>query len=159
RVLRSHRRREHGSPDPPPRARLLGLALVLPLPRARSEPRLGRVRARRCAPLSRAELRPRPGSGAVSRARVLVIGAGPAGLAAATRLLEAAPDRVSVELIRMGHHNGGKAASYRGDKGLLLEHGWHMIVGFYQNLRSLMRRAGIDALRTLATMGGQQHVY
>jgi protoporphyrinogen oxidase len=93
------------------------------------------------------------------KARVLVIGAGPAGLAAATRLLEGGRGRVSVRLLRMGHHNGGKAASYRGEKKLLLEHGWHMVLGFYHNMKGLMRRAGIDVEKTLRSMGGKQHVY
>jgi uncharacterized protein with NAD-binding domain and iron-sulfur cluster len=95
----------------------------------------------------------------VTRARILVLGAGPAGLAAATRLLEAAPERVAVKLVHMGHHLGGKAASYRDASGRLVEHGWHMILGFYARLRALMARAGISERDTLASMGGQSHPF
>ena len=47
----------------------------------------------------------------MSAARVVVLGAGPAGLAAATHLLEHGRGRVSVRLLNMGHfmavHRGG----------------------------------------------------
>jgi len=92
-------------------------------------------------------------------ARVLVIGAGPAGLAAATRLLEAGRDRVRVKLVHMGHHLGGKAASYPDHEGRTMEHGWHMLVGFYHRTFALMRRAGIDLGKTIVSMGGQGHPY
>jgi hypothetical protein len=88
-----------------------------------------------------------------------VIGAGPAGLAAAARLLEEGRGRVQVRLVHMGHHLGGKAASYRDPEGRLVEHGWHMVLGFYQNLRGLMARAGVDPAQVLASMRGQSHVY
>lgn len=95
----------------------------------------------------------------MSELRVLVIGAGPAGLSAATRLLERAGDRVRVEVIHMGHHVGGKAASYVDGDGRTVEHGWHMVLGFYRNMRALMRRAGIDVAATLRSMGGHAHPY
>ncbi len=90
--------------------------------------------------------------------RVLVIGAGPAGLAAGVRLLEEGRGRVEVKLIHMGHHLGGKAASHRAPDGRFVEHGWHMVVGFYERMRSLMARAGISR-SVLRTMGGQSHPY
>ncbi len=92
-----------------------------------------------------------------ARPKVLVIGAGPAGLAAAATLLEAGG--IDVELLWMGHHLGGKAASWKGEDGHLVEHGWHMILGFYQNLKQLMIHAGIDPLKTLHSMDGLSHVY
>lgn len=95
----------------------------------------------------------------MSRARVLVIGAGPAGLAAACHLTTRAPDRVSVEIVHMGHHLGGKAASYVDAHGKKTEHGWHMVLGFYDRMRALMRRSGVEPERTLATMGGVSHPY
>lgn len=91
--------------------------------------------------------------------RVLVIGSGPAGLAAADLLATMGLGRVAVELVHMGHHVGGKAASYVDARGRKTEHGWHMVLGFYRRMRALMRRAGVEPERTLATMGGVSHPY
>lgn len=91
--------------------------------------------------------------------RVLVIGAGPAGLAAGMRLVEKRIDGLSVRLVHMGHHLGGKAASYTDAAGRKVEHGWHMVIGFYDRMRALMRSAGVDPDRVLASMGGRQHPY
>ena len=54
---------------------------------------------------------------------------------------------------------GGKASSYRASDGLLVEHGWHMVVGFYKNLPDLARRAGVDPERALVSLGGVGHGY
>ena len=88
---------------------------------------------------------------------VLVIGAGPAGLAAGVRLLEQGAGAVKVKLVHMGHHLGGKAASYRMPDGRFVEHGWHMVVGFYDRMRSLMKRAGIGEV--LRSLGKLSHPY
>lgn len=89
--------------------------------------------------------------------KVLVIGAGPAGLAAGVRLLERGKGELEVKLIHMGHHLGGKAASYRMLDGRFVEHGWHMVVGFYDRMRGLMKRAGIGEV--LRSMGRSSHPY
>jgi uncharacterized protein with NAD-binding domain and iron-sulfur cluster len=91
--------------------------------------------------------------------RVLVLGAGPAGLSAAARLLERGQGEVQVHVLHMQDVVGGKAASWRDAEGMPLEHGFHMFVGFYENLFALMARAGIDRESTLASMAGDSHCY
>ncbi len=77
---------------------------------------------------------------------VVVIGSGPAGLAAAERL---ASEGVRVTLATMGHHLGGKAASWRDRRnGRVVEHGQHVMMGFYDQMRALLRRSGVDLART-----------
>jgi hypothetical protein len=90
---------------------------------------------------------------------VLVLGGGPAGLAAAARLLERAPGRVRVRMVHMASALGGKAVSQSEADGFVREHGWHMVVGFYDRLRALMARAGIDDREVLATMHHKSHCY
>jgi protoporphyrinogen oxidase len=95
----------------------------------------------------------------VTPRRIVVIGGGPAGLAAATRLLERGNGRVTVTMVHMDDLLGGKAASWRRADGMLVEHGWHMVLGFYDELRALMRRAGIDIERALTSMRQHHHCY
>lgn len=91
--------------------------------------------------------------------KVLVLGAGPAGLSAAARLLERGAGRVQVHVVNMQDVLGGKAASWRDPSGFLVEHGWHMVVGFYDQLLGLMERAGIDSDEALASMYGDSHCF
>lgn len=88
-----------------------------------------------------------------------MLGAGPAGLAAAARLLERGEGSVRVRVVHMQDAPGGKAASWRSADGAIVEHGWHMMVGFYRNLFALMRRAGIDRTSAMVSMQGQSHCF
>ena len=76
--------------------------------------------------------------------RILVLGAGPAGLAAAIRLKERRGAKVDVRLLTQGHLLGGKAATHRDAEGYTWEHGFHVFFGFYRTLWGLLRRAGAD---------------
>ncbi len=86
--------------------------------------------------------------------RILVIGAGPAGLSAAVHLLEEAGRDVRVELVFMGHHLGGKAKSWRDAEGFSVDHGFHAVFGFYEEMKSLARRAGVDLSKALVKSRG-----
>jgi phytoene dehydrogenase-like protein len=96
---------------------------------------------------------------AMAKKRVLVVGAGPAGLAAAVALLEEGRGSVDVRVVHMGHHLGGKAASYVNAAGEHIEHGWHMVLGFYSRMRGLLARAGVDFDRTFSSMRGLGNSY
>ena len=74
--------------------------------------------------------------------RVIVVGGGPAGLAAAEALLSHSKEPLDVELVTVGHHLGGKASSWVTDDGRHVEHGQHIAMGFYRELRQLVQRAG-----------------
>jgi hypothetical protein len=94
------------------------------------------------------------------RVRVLVVGAGPAGLAAATRVLErGGRERFRVRLALLGHHFGGKADSWRDADGRLIDHGQHVVVGFYHQMKGLLRRAGVDVEARLVSTRGHTYIY
>ncbi len=94
------------------------------------------------------------------RVRVLVVGSGPAALAAAARLLEAGgSERYYVRLWTMGHHFGGKASSWRDREGRLVDHGQHVIIGWYEEMKALLARAGVDVDASLVSNEGHTFVY
>jgi hypothetical protein len=98
--------------------------------------------------------------GGGERTRVLVVGGGPAGLAAAARLLErGGRERLRVRLVTLGHHFGGKADSWRDPEGRLVDHGLHAVFGFYTEMRGLLERAGVDLGARLVGNEGQTSVY
>ena len=86
------------------------------------------------------------------RPRVLIIGGGMAGLAAAWRLSEPGWQRwfASVTVLERGFRLGGKGASSRGVHGRIEEHGLHVWLGHYDNAFRLIREcyAELDRDRT-----------
>jgi len=80
--------------------------------------------------------------------RVVIVGAGLAGLSAGIKLLEERPE-AKVTLYTLGHHLGGKATSYKDDDGFNIDHGFHAIPTNYRRFRSLLSRAGVDESETL----------
>ncbi|MBI2967008.1 MAG: FAD-dependent oxidoreductase [Bacteroidetes bacterium] len=74
--------------------------------------------------------------------KVLIFGSGLAGLSAGIHLLEARKD-IAVTIYEMGHYPGGKAKSYRNEKGFNIDHGFHAFFAFYANFRNLLKRAGV----------------
>lgn len=88
--------------------------------------------------------------------RVAVVGSGPAGLAAAERLAEQGLDPI---LLTMGHHLGGKACSWELEDGRTVEHGQHVLMGFYQELPALLARAGVDSRETSVSGRGHFRIF
>ncbi len=91
--------------------------------------------------------------------KVIVVGSGPAGLSAGVRLLEASGGDLDVELVTLGHHFGGKAATWRDHEGFTIEHGFHAVFGFYEEMRSLAKRAGVDLGAALHSSAGRWHYF
>lgn len=83
-----------------------------------------------------------------ARHKVLVVGGGPAGLAAAEALLDGGRGRVEVDLVTLEPYLGGSAASFTTRDGRVVEQGQHIMVGFYREMEALLRRAGVDVDRT-----------
>lgn len=73
--------------------------------------------------------------------RVLIIGGGPGGLTAAWHILQAKAEvDYEVTVLQMGWRCGGKGASGRQQnrEDRILEHGLHIMFGFYQNFFSMI---------------------
>ncbi len=90
-----------------------------------------------------------------STPHIVVVGAGPAGLAAA----EAIAPYARVTLATLGHHLGGKACSWQRPDGLTVEHGQHVMLGFYDEMRALLHRSGVDPDATSVSGRGRFIIY
>ncbi len=73
------------------------------------------------------------------RRRVVILGGGMAGLAAAWRLSDPDGERPEITVFQRGWRLGGKGASSRGPNGRIEEHGLHVWLGFYDNAFRLLR--------------------
>ena len=74
------------------------------------------------------------------RADVIVVGAGLAGLSCAVELTSR---RRRVLLLEAGRVVGGRTASWDED-GMMVESGFHRVLGFYTAFPELLRKAGIN---------------
>ena len=79
----------------------------------------------------------------MARQRVAILGGGPAALACAWQLSSTASlrDRYEITIYEMSHRLGGKTASGRDEQGRILEHGLHILFGFYESFFRLVREA------------------
>src|SRR6266540_4402923 len=76
-----------------------------------------------------------------SRHDVIVVGAGLAGLSCACEL---ADQGYTVAVLESKPWTGGRTASWVDPDGMLVESGLHRVLGVYQALPDLLRRAGVD---------------
>ena len=79
------------------------------------------------------------GDKAALRRRIVILGGGMAGLAAAWRLSDPDGEPAEVTVYQRGWRLGGKGASSRGPNGRIEEHGLHVWLGFYDNAFRLLR--------------------
>ena len=98
-----------------------------------------------------------------NRKKVLIFGAGPAGLSAGIHLLEkGGREHLDVTIINLDHMLGGKAKSWQDpvfNDGRHYDHGIHYIFGYYKDLRELMAKAGIDEEKVLNSTNGHYYWY
>jgi len=73
------------------------------------------------------------------RRRIVILGGGMAGLAAAWRLSDPEGEPADITVYQRGWRLGGKGASSRGPNGRIEEHGLHVWLGFYDNAFRLLR--------------------
>lgn len=71
--------------------------------------------------------------------RIVILGGGMAGLAAAWRLSDPEGEPAEVTVYQRGWRLGGKGASSRGPNGRIEEHGLHVWLGFYDNAFRVLR--------------------
>ncbi|UOP05203.2 hydroxysqualene dehydroxylase HpnE [Conchiformibius kuhniae] len=88
------------------------------------------------------------------RARVAVVGAGWAGLAAAANLA----DNADVVLFEAGRTAGGRARTVASRNGFsFLDNGQHLLLGAYHGVFDLLRRVGAETAHRREAMNWQMH--
>ncbi|MFH1469636.1 MAG: FAD-dependent oxidoreductase [Pseudomonadota bacterium] len=88
--------------------------------------------------------------------KVVVVGAGPAGLGAAEALLDRGRGEVDVRVLTLEPYLGGSAASFTTPDGRVVEQGQHIMAGFYREMRRLLARA--DAPKEKTTFSNRGHL-
>ena len=91
--------------------------------------------------------------------KVIVVGAGPAGLAAAESLLHRGKGKVDVTVLTLEPYLGGSAASFTTSDGRVVEQGQHIMAGFYRELGRLLKRAGVPKEETTVSNRGHMRVW
>ncbi len=91
--------------------------------------------------------------------KVIVVGAGPAGLAAAEALLHKGRGRVAVTLLCLEPYLGGSAASWTTADGRVVEQGQHIMAGFYKEMSALLERAGVPKESNTVSNRGHMRVW
>jgi uncharacterized protein with NAD-binding domain and iron-sulfur cluster len=78
-----------------------------------------------------------------ARTRLAVLGGGPSALTALYHITDDPVRRTQYDITvyQMGWRLGGKGASGRTEDGKILEHGLHVLFGFYENFFAMMRGA------------------
>ncbi len=75
---------------------------------------------------------------------IAIIGSGPAALSSAFHLTKLLHGDADITMFHMGHHFGGKAASWESPAGNFEEHGFHICFTFYTEMFAMMQEVGIS---------------
>ena len=91
--------------------------------------------------------------------KVIVVGAGPAGLAAAESLLDRGRGELDVTVLTLEPYLGGSAASFTTRDGRVVEQGQHIMAGFYREMGRLLKRSGVPKEQTTVSNRGHMRVW
>lgn len=91
--------------------------------------------------------------------RILVVGAGPAGLAAAEALLSKAGGSIDLEIRTLEPYLGGNASAFTTADGRVVEQGMHCFFGYYREMEGLLRRSGVEIDRSSTSGLGHLLIY
>jgi hypothetical protein len=91
--------------------------------------------------------------------KVVVVGAGPAGLGAAEALLDEGRGETDVTVLTLEPYLGGNAASFTTPDGRVVEQGQHIMAGFYKEMKRLIARAGAPREQTTFSNRGHLRIW